>query len=191
MKLLTIELYDVSKKYRHNVVLSNLNLLINNKKINFLISPNGKGKTTLIKIMLKLISYSGKVITNCKTFAYCPERVILPDYITVIDFLKFFDINEEHALLLLKKFNVKTDSKIRTLSKGMHQKILIVQCLTTNVDAYFFDEPLNGLDYESEKIFVEEVHKLHKKGKMIVIASHYIEKYHLLQNNIINLTEYD
>lgn len=191
MKLLTIELYNISKKYSRNVVFNNFHLLINNEKVNFLISPNGKGKSTLIKIMLRIISFNGNVFTNCKTFSYCPEKVILPDYVKVIDFLNLFNLDINDALVLLDKFKVDPKLKIKSLSKGMHQKIIIIQCLTTNVDAYFFDEPLNGLDYESENIFIEEIQKLQKKGKMIVIASHYLERYKTLLCNVVELKKYD
>ena len=157
MKLLTIELNNVSKKYRNKIVFNNLNLTMDNNKVNFLVSPNGVGKSTLIKMMLGLIVYKGTISTNCKSYAYCPEKVILPNFIKVIDFISLFDLNKEEALILLKKFNVDSELKISNLSKGMHQKIILVQCLISNVDAYFFDEPLNGLDEESEKIFIEEI----------------------------------
>ena len=187
MKLLTIQLNNVSKRYRNKIVFNNLNLTINNKKVNFLVSPNGVGKSTLIKIMLGLIVYKGNVTTNCQSFAYCPEKVLLPNYIKVFDFISLFNINVEEAIVLLKKFNVDLTLKINNLSKGMHQKIILVQCLTSNVDAYFFDEPLNGLDEVSENIFLDEIKKLFLKNKLIVISSHYLERYSTLQSNVIKL----
>ena len=187
MKLLTIELNNVSKKYRNKIIFNSLNLTIDNNKVNFLVSPNGVGKSTLIKMMLGLIVYKGTILTNCKSYAYCPEKVILPNFIKVIDFISLFDLNKEEALILLKKFNVDSELKISNLSKGMHQKIILVQCLTSNVDAYFFDEPLNGLDEESEKIFIEEIKRLYLNKKLIIISSHYLERYNMLQCNVIKL----
>jgi ABC-type multidrug transport system ATPase subunit len=73
----------------------------------------------------------------------------------------------------------------------MHQKLIIIQAIAAEADGYFFDEPLNGLDFQSEQIFIEELFNLSKKHKLIVIASHYLEKYSSLPCNVINIVQND
>ena len=187
MNLLTIKLINVTKKYRKHYVFRNFNLSIDNQRVNFLVSPNGTGKSTLIKIILRLIKFKGIVETNIISYSYCPEKVVLPDFLRVIDFLKLFNIDIIKTHELLDKFKINKDLTISSLSKGMHQKILIIQSLAVDSDSYFFDEPLSGLDKNSESIFINEVNKLYKLGKMIVISSHYIERYQQLNKRIIEL----
>ena len=191
MKLLTIKLSNVCKKYNKIVVLDNLNVIFDNKKVNFILSPNGMGKTTLIKVILNLTTYNGKISTNCNSFAYCPEKILLPDFIKVINFLYLFNVDKIHTQYLLNKFKLDPNLLIKKLSKGMHQKLLLIQCLAVNVDAYFFDEPLNGLDEESEKVFINEIYRLYSNNKLIVISSHYIERYKMLNCNIFRLVKHD
>lgn len=188
-KLLEIRTINLTKKYRNNVVLKNLNLNFSNDKINFLVSANGSGKSTLIKCILNLTKYKGKIITNCKVKSYCPEKINLPDFITIKYFLSLFNIDHQKANILLNKFNLKSDLKVSQLSKGMHQKILIIQCLCKEADAYLFDEPLNGLDLNSKLILIDEINKLYKRKKLIIISSHHIEHYKHLEINICNLSK--
>ena len=187
MKLLTINIKNFYKKYKNKIVYNNFNLLIDNKKVNFLVSPNGIGKSTLIKAILNLISYKGLIITNLASFAYCPEKVLLPEYLKVKDFLNLFDINETKKQNLLTLFKVNENLHLKNLSKGMHQKVLLIQALAVDADGYFFDEPLNGLDKQSECIFIAEIKKLYNIGKMIIISSHYVERYNEINCNIIEL----
>ena len=44
-------------------------------------------------------------------------------------------------------------------------------------DVYIFDEPLSGLDIESRKNFMEELKKLKRKSKIIIISTHYLNQY--------------
>lgn len=187
MKLLKISINNLTKKYGKKIVFEDFNLMIDNSRINFLISPNGVGKSTLIKCILKLTHYKGNITNDCQKVSYCPEKVTLPSFLRVREFLKLFDIKDEKIEYYLKMFKIDPKARISELSKGMHQKLIIIQTIAVDVDGYFFDEPLNGLDTTSEKILIEELRKLYKLNKLIVIASHYLEKFKILPHNIIEL----
>lgn len=188
-KLLEIRTISLTKRYRKYTVFENLNLVFQNDNINFLVSENGSGKSTLIKCILNLIKYDGRIETNCKIKSYCPEKINLPDFITIEYFLSLFNINLEKANLLLEKFKLNSNLKVNELSKGMHQKILIIQCLCKEADVYLFDEPLNGLDSKSEKVFLEEIKALFNKNKLIIISSHQIEHYQNMPIKVYKLAK--
>lgn len=188
-KLLEIRTISLTKKYRKYTVFRNLNLVFKNDYINFLVSENGSGKSTLIKCILNLINYDGEIKTNCNIKSYCPEKINLPDFITIEYFLSLFNINHEKANSLLDKFKLNSNLKVNELSKGMHQKILIIQCLCKEADVYLFDEPLNGLDSKSEKVFLKEIKELFDKKKLIIISSHQIEHYQNLPIKIYQLVK--
>ena len=83
--------------------------------------------------------------------------------------------------------NSGVDKKIKELSKGMKQKIILIQAIAKDVDAYFFDEPLNGLDDESINLFIDEINKLHQNGKFILISTHQFQRFNGLLNNIVKI----
>lgn len=188
-ELLEINIINLTKKYNNFLVFNNLNLNFKNDFINFLVSENGSGKSTLIKCILKLTKFKGEITTNCKTMSYCPDKINLPDFITIEYFLSLFNIDQNKATVLLSQFKLKKELHVNELSKGMHQKLLIIQCLCKDADVYLFDEPLNGLDKNSENIFLKEITELFHKNKLIIISSHQIEHYFNMPLKIYNLKE--
>ena len=94
----SINIQNVSKKYRvgnkTKYVLKDFTTFINSDKCNFLIGYNGSGKSTLIKCVLNHVDYEGKIDVNSNKISYAPEKIVLPDYSTVYNFLK--NIAEPH-----------------------------------------------------------------------------------------------
>lgn len=189
---------SISKKYDNNIIFNNFSCEFNNQLINFITGVNGVGKSTLIACFLEFIKYEGKIEHNLNKIVYQPERVILPDYIKLIDYLILIgQVHHEDVSLklekLLKKFDLEKVlfKELITLSKGMRQKVLIIQSLMLTADAYIFDEPLSGLDPLSQKNFVEEINRLYQEKKLIIIITHFIEQYNLSNTKIINLNDKD
>lgn len=181
---LRIEINKFSKRYRHKYIYKDFSYVFDNSKINILKSPNGYGKSTLIKAILDIIKYNGKIKTNIKSFSYLPEKINLPSYIKVERFLTLMEIPRDKYLPLLDIFNVDKTKLINELSKGMRQKVLITNAILCDADGYIFDEPLNGLDDASCDIFKKLIHDLYINQKLIIIATHQIEKFNDLLNDI-------
>ena len=186
---LKIVIENLTKKYGKNYVYHNFQLIIDNHNINILKSPNGVGKSTLIKIILDITKYQGRVNKNFQIFSYAPEAILLPEYLKVGKFLDLMDIDQVKYAKLLNDFKVNIRKNIGELSKGMKQKILLIQCLLKEADCYIFDEPLNGLDEEAVKTFNNYINELYLKHKLVIIATHQIEKFKLDNLLIINLEE--
>ena len=107
------------------------------------------------------------------------------------EFLDLINLKKDKAYSLTEKFNVDLTKRVGQLSKGMRQKIMLIQCLSKDADAYLFDEPLNGLDEHSIKIFKDEISNLFLENKMIIIVTHLISAFSNLPINIINLDVYN
>lgn len=182
-----IEFIKVSKRYNKQWIFKNYSNEINNEKINYLIAENGAGKSTLIKMILNLVDYKGKIKTNIKTKTYVPEKINLPYFIKVEDFFNLISLNNDRKDELITKFKIDENKKIKELSKGMKQKIILIQAIAKDVDAYFFDEPLNGLDDESINLFIEEIDKMYQRGKFILISTHQFQRFQGLPNNIVKI----
>lgn len=189
-KLWQIEIANLTKKYGKRVILKNLSLTITSDKINLLRGHNGLGKSTLLQCLAGLIKYQGLVTTNFSELAYCPERFILPEYILVRDLFALIPLNQTLVSGLLTRFKVDPGLRMKALSKGMHQKILLTLTLAREVDAYLFDEPLNGLDDEAIQVFVDTINNLYLQGKMIIIATHNPSCFQSLNIKTIMLGDY-
>jgi len=171
-----IEFIDVSYFYGKKQALNNVNLKIKKGSFNLFIGHNGSGKSTTVKLILKLIhKEKGTIIRNYDSYCYMPEKTILPDYITIEDFLKdlsFFskDCNYERYLEI---FNMDKTMLISSLSKGNKQKVALIQLLMEDKDLYILDEPTNGLDQESINILIKLLKEKNKNGKTIIVVTHY------------------
>ncbi len=175
-------------------MLDNFNYKFESSKINFIIGANGTGKSTLISCILEFLSYNGTIIHNIKNISYQPEKVLLPDLIKVYDYLKIINkivLNKgcDKIDYFLKIFNIEDamNKELITLSKGMRQKVWLIQTLIKEADGYIFDEPLSGLDILTQQIFFEELKKLLEQDKLIIIITHFLDQYPLDNYLVVDL----
>lgn len=187
-----IKINNLTKSYNKHLVLENIDLEISNDKYNFILGGNGVGKSTFIKCLLDEVKYQGSINLNNKKISYAPERLNLPEYIKMYDFLLL--ISKINGL----KENTKIDQYLETfeilkyknyqigkLSNGTKRKIVIIQALINNSDIYIFDEPLTGLDENLKNSFIKELRKFKKNNKIIIIATHRLNDFKVRDKNII------
>ena len=197
--MISINITNLTKKYRvglkKQLVLKDINLFITSEKCNFLLGYNGSGKSTLIKCILNHVDYQGKIENNGKKVSYAPEKIVLPDFITVYTFLEQYlrikKMYNDEGIKCLKhyinlfKLNDHLYKNIHQLSKGNKQKINLIQALIINSDIYIFDEPLSGLDNEIKDVFINEIKRLKKLKKLIVISTHSLKDFNFKVRNLI------
>ncbi len=189
MPLLQVQIKNLTKKYGKKIIINNLNLTIDNTRYNIIKGHNGCGKSTLIKCIMNLVKYEGKIINN-NSICYVPEKIYLPPLIKVSDFLNILSKDKNKLINeYLIKFDILKykDKYLNKLSLGTKQKIMIISSLMNDSDMYIFDEPLNGLDDFSVDVFLEELKLLKKHGKIIVIILHDSSRLSLRSKRIIRL----
>lgn len=195
--MMQIVIENLSKYYGKKCILKDLNLVLNNQNIYFLTSENGSGKTTFFKCLLDETKYKGRIKDKNLTYAYLPEKVITPDFVTVIDFLRLIlridykEVDDDLIDKYLKKFGILEykNTYVNKLSKGTKQKVFIIKMVLSNADVYLFDEPLSGLDLKSRKTFMKVLNELYRKKKIIIVASHYYDEYDLINKKVISFNE--
>ncbi|EII6305220.1 TPA: ABC transporter ATP-binding protein [Staphylococcus pseudintermedius] len=188
-----------------NLIIKNANLYLQKGKIYGLLGKNGSGKTTLINTICGVIpSFSGDIIINnlnISKFNYQArlERFYVPDSPPVISqmtskqYISFVlnmyqqSLSQEHLLRISKKYNFERylDIRMNELSFGNKKKAALICSILLDVPIKIFDEPLNGLDIESIDLFVQDLFKMTKEDKCVILSSHLLDIVKKLTPNII------
>lgn len=169
-----LKLENINKQFKNKIIFNNVSYEFENG-IYILMGHNGSGKSTLFKIISGIDQkYNGNIISS--NLFYLPEKMTLPKDIKVYDFLNhYIKINQSYANFTELCLNYYLENKlIKSLSKGMIQKVGIIMSLLDKYDVILYDEPLEGLDEESINIFVNDIKKI--KDTTIVISLHEIPK---------------
>lgn len=193
-----IEMENLNKSYGKNCVLSNISISFDYGKCYMIIGVNGVGKSTFLKCILGVSKInSGSIKRNYSRLGYVPEKLILPGGLQVFEFLKMLallkgmaqkEINKKiEDDLTIWKLNEKKNSKIGSLSKGMHQKLIIIQALLDNPDLVVFDEVLNGLDIEMQKLLFSLIREMKKNKVTIILTSHYPKEYDEVVDEVLEI----
>lgn len=173
-----IEFHNVTKNYHKRNGIFNVSFTINRNDFVILSGENGSGKTTTIKLILsflRLNSHDGGSITNeFKSISYIPERIVLPPFIKgkefIEDLLKL-QKNEIDYQSYFDYLGLDSSIMIGSYSKGMRQKLGIIQALVSTSELVLLDEPLTGLDEATQgKVF--NLLKELKGKKTVVISTH-------------------
>ena len=194
-----IDLSNVSKRYHADApkALDNLNLKVEGGQLYGFIGPNGAGKSTAIKLMCGILKPDeGTVVIGGHDVAqerlaaqqligYVPDNNDLYDRLTGMEYLNFMgDIygvsaadRKAHIEKYLNIFSLEdaAGSQIRTYSKGMKQKIMVIGALIHNPPVWILDEPLGGLDPRAAHLLKEEMRAHCQKGNTVFFSTHVLE----------------
>ncbi len=193
-----IEVKNLVRDYGRHRAVNNISFNFESGHIFGFIGPNGAGKTTTIKVMATLdIPTSGDVFFDGISVVETPEKVrpligYMPDSlpahgdIMVWEYLDFFARsyglrgNKRRSTLdQVETFtNVKgiRDKSLKSLSKGMKQRVSLARALVHDPDVLILDEPAAGLDPRARKELRDLLKILAENGKAILISSHILSE---------------
>lgn len=190
---------NLNKSYGRTAVLKNLNLTLNQGEIIGLLGPNGCGKTTLMKILAGLINdYHGEVkvldipigIRTKEKISYLPEKTYLSDWMKTgyaIDMMADFyqDFDKKKALELLSRFELSPTQKLKSMSKGMQEKMQLILVMSRNARLYVLDEPLSGVDAAARDAILDVILKNYAQDAAILLSTHLIYDVEKLFDSVI------
>ncbi|MBE0700939.1 MAG: ATP-binding cassette domain-containing protein [Acholeplasmataceae bacterium] len=166
-----IELYHAGKRYLDQTYTFSMN----KGSLLLITGENGKGKTTLIQLILGFIQTdSGFVRTKKMKMGYLPEKTMLPLFVKVNRYLETMARikKTEVDYRLILELNVPLNKGIHELSKGNQQKLAIISTLMGCPDLVILDEPLSGLDDESKQALFQLIKAKKNEQMSFIITTH-------------------
>jgi len=183
-----IETNNLTKYYGKIKGVEDLTLSVKKGEIFGFLGPNGAGKTTTIRTLLGYLTptrgsatifgrnIEDDIVEIKREVAYIPGDLNIYSHMTGKEFLNYFAAlrNREMTLLneLLVIFDVPLDRKLKGYSKGMKQKIGIIQAFMDDPEMVIMDEPTSGLDPLLQQKFYDFLIKQKKRGKTMFLSSH-------------------
>ena len=187
-----IVLSGLTKFYGQIRGIENLSFSVKCGEIFGFLGPNGAGKTTTIRTLLGYLNPSGgtavilgkniisDIVDIKKEVGYIPGDLNLYGHLTGRQFLEYFASlrPRDMSLLseLLKIFDIPLDRKIKGYSKGMKQKLGIIQAFMDDPKIVIMDEPTSGLDPLLQQKFYSFLKDQKSKGRTIFFSSHVLSE---------------
>ncbi|MGE7688965.1 ABC transporter ATP-binding protein [Lysinibacillus sp. NPDC097214] len=180
-----MEIQNISKQYRGKTILESATFSICANQIIALVGKNGSGKSTLLKIIAELVDAdSGSIVKHRQSLkiGYVPE--VTPSHILFTPEEYLYHMGRIRGMTkkqlqqkineLLELFHLQEarNTRIVNFSKGMKQKVMIMQAMLEDTDLLILDEPLSGLDPKAQSDLEETLSILKSKGLSIVLTCH-------------------
>ena len=177
-----IKVNGITKTFGTNCVLKGVTFEVREGTIYGLIGRNGAGKTTLMNVMTGLLKAdSGSYVMTSDTVNNQPQKVgYLPDlpefydYLTTDEYLDFLlmDSNPSRRDELLEMVGLPHNARVKTMSRGMRQRLGIAGVLVNDPDVILLDEPTSALDPSGRADVRAILLKLKGEGKTIILSTH-------------------
>ncbi|CAI6085267.1 ATP-binding cassette domain-containing protein [Cohnella sp. JJ-181] len=183
-----LRLEKASKHYKGKAVLDDVSIALNRGETVAITGPNGSGKSTLLKLLAGLSALSSG--TRELNGGGGGDRMVIgyaPDHLPKLKFTAREYLNHMAAIRgldaatrlrrieeLLEQVNLRDrpGQQMRYFSKGMLQKVNLVQALLGEPELLLLDEPIGGLDEEAQSVLGGMLRSLRLEGMAVVVAGH-------------------
>jgi ABC-2 type transport system ATP-binding protein len=201
-----IEVASLSKSFNEILAVDNLHLNVYRGDVFGFLGPNGAGKSTTIRMLLSLIKPSngtiklfGKSLNRARKELLRRVGAIVekPDFylflsakknLEILGRLSGTNISDKNIMENLELVGLadRADSKVKTFSHGMKQRLGIAQALLHDPELIILDEPTTGLDPQGIKDIRDMVINLsEEKNKTIFISSHILKEIEVIASRMI------
>lgn len=197
-----IQTEGLTKQYADVKALAGIDLVVPTGEMVGFLGPNGAGKSTAIRILIGLLRpTSGRAMVLGRNVAtegttirrdvgYLPGDVRFYEWMTGAGFLQFADrargggcraeINR-----LRERFDINLKRKIRDYSRGMKQKLGLIQALMHQPALLILDEPTTALDPLVQQVLYEELQAHARAGRTVLFSSHTLSEVEALCDRVV------
>lgn len=188
-----IEARGLRKNFGSTVALDGVDLRVEEGRILGIVGPNGAGKSTALHAMLGLIPFQGELNVLgrdpwtereqlMRDVAFIADVAVLPRWIKVsqvVDYVAGIHPRFDRAKAegFLAKTNIKRNSRVRELSKGMVTQLHLALVMAIDAKLLVLDEPTLGLDILYRKRFYDSLlNDYFDRSRTIVVTTHQIDE---------------
>lgn len=188
-----IEMKHITKKYDDFTVFSDFSMEIPEGEVLCLMGKSGRGKTTLLRMLMGLEQPDAGSITGLehqKISVVFQEDRLLPGFTVRQNLYSVCDSTAQQAymmqLLTALGLDDWIDKEVSILSGGMQRRVAICRALLVPYDFLILDEPFRGLDEKTKEIAIKLVLQ-EAKGRTILLSTHDMDEGKMMGGKILNL----
>ncbi len=190
-----IEVQELTKSFGNHLALKGIDLRVREGEFLTIFGPNGSGKTTLIKVLATIMKpSSGRVrvagfdlrdnpVPIRRKIGVVSHQTFLYDDLTAFENLKFYgrmyDVPhlEERISEVITKVGLasRLHHQVRTLSRGMQQRLSIARAVLHRPSIMLLDEPETGLDEYATAMLGEMLDTLSAEVGTLIMTTHHLE----------------
>lgn len=194
---------NLTKKFGHLTAVKDLSFTIEKGNVYGILGPNGSGKSTTLGIILNVVNrtagefswFDGTTSTHdaLKKVGAIIERPNFYPYMSAEKNLKLVckikEVSEDKILEKLELVGLleRKDSKFKTYSLGMKQRLAIASALLNDPEILILDEPTNGLDPAGIHQIREIIKRIATQGTTILLASHLLDEVEKVCSHVVIL----
>jgi len=200
-----LSIQNLNKKFGRIHAVNNLSFDIQKGNVYGILGPNGSGKSTTLGIILNVVNrtsgaftwFDGRVSTHdaLKRVGAIIERPNFYPYMSAVENLKLVcKIKEipydkiEQKLRQVQLYE-RRNSKFKTFSLGMKQRLAIASALLNDPEILILDEPTNGLDPQGIHEIRSIIQKIAANGTTILLASHLLDEVEKVCSHVVVIRE--
>lgn len=190
---------NVTKRFAGKPALNQVSFSIESGRIVGLMGPNGAGKTTLMKIIMQLYRPDqGELVINGmpasyhsrESLAFMPDTNPLFNWMSIQDAIHYYkdmfaDFDKNRAKELCDSLKLDKKEKVKHLSKGTIERVLIMLTFARKARLYLLDEPIGGIDpLGREKILKTILAEVNEESS-VLISTHLVKDVETIVDDIL------
>ncbi|HXQ22263.1 MAG TPA: ABC transporter ATP-binding protein [Candidatus Acidoferrales bacterium] len=194
---------DLCLTLEERVILDHVSFKVARGESVALVGPNGSGKTSILRCLLGLVPFEGRILVHghdavrepiaVRTLlSYVPQKAAFGDapaaeVLAFVATLRRIDRARIPETLRAVGLEAHASERVRTFSGGMQQRLSLALALLSDTPVLLLDEPSASLDHDGQQTFFDIVARLRKRGHTLLLASHRPEEVESLTDRVLHL----
>ncbi len=168
-----IQFKNVSKKFDEKIIFSSFSYQFEDHQTYVITGVSGKGKTTLLNLMMGLVKPDEGTVISEGTFSTAFQQTRLLEGYSILKNLQLFSKMPVSQLeqIIKEVVAVEPGQIVASLSAGQKQRVSLLRALLNDSDILLLDEPFTGLDSQTSQLMMEVI-KRYQNNRLLVIVTH-------------------